>query len=162
MIVLGIDPGSRRIGYGVVRAERNSLSLIETNLLAIASTEDFGALREAQTEFEKLVDKFSPDLVAIEKIFLVRNQKTGIRVAEFRGALLASALQKEIPVKEFSPREIKAGLTGNGAADKRAVLKMVRLILRLPHLSIIDDASDAVAIALYALQASKLDRIVST
>jgi len=86
------------------------------------------------------------------KLFFMKNQKTAMSVAEARGAIMLSAAESGLSVKEFSPNEVKAGITGYGLADKKAVLKMVRLILNQPSLNLIDDASDALAIAIVASQ----------
>jgi len=107
MIILGIDPGSRRIGYGL-----------------------------------------------IEKLYFVKNQTTGIAVGQSRGVILLTLAETNIPLKEFTPNEIKSRVTGYGLSNKKAVEKMVGLILKEKDLHLIDDAWDALAIALsYGLEA---------
>lgn len=157
MIILGLDPGSRRIGYGVLDATRSRVRLLEAGLLPIKSEDDAGALKEAKRGFEKLLKKFRPAILAIEKIFFMKNQKTGLEVAQVRGVLLLAALERGILVKEYSPNEIKAGVTSYGLADKKAIEKMVKLILQEPHLAVIDDAIDALAVALLASQKAVLN-----
>jgi crossover junction endodeoxyribonuclease RuvC len=88
--------------------------------------------------------------MGIEKLYFAKNQKTAIAVAQARGVVLLSVGEHGIPVKEYTPNEVKSGITGYGFSDKKAVLKMVRLILGKHDLKIIDDASDALAIAIVA------------
>lgn len=150
MTILGIDPGTRRIGYGFIETAGNSFALLEAGILPIASNNHLGAIREACVEVDRAIRKFKPSVVALERIFFAKNRKTGIQVAEMRGVLLSSVLVHQLPIEEYSPNEVKSSLTGYGLADKKAILKMVRLILKEPELAVIDDASDALAIALVA------------
>jgi crossover junction endodeoxyribonuclease RuvC len=89
-------------------------------------------------------------VVAIEKLFFAKNQKTAIAVAQSRGVVLLATKEQGIRIKEYTPNEVKLGVTGYGFADKKAVLKMVRLILNKGDLKVIDDASDALALAIFA------------
>lgn len=152
LTILGIDPGTRRIGYGVIRKERGVLSLLEADLLVIKSRDDLGALLETKKGIDAVLKKYRPDVVAVEKLYFSKNQKTGIQVAQARGLILLSALEHAALVREYGPNEIKSHLTGYGLADKKAVAKMVRLTLRTPKLAVIDDISDALAVALVASQ----------
>jgi len=150
MIALGIDPGTRRVGYGVVRKDGGVVAFIAAGLLDIKSSDDITALYEAKRDTDRLIKKYTPDIMGIEKLYFVKNQKTAIAVAQARGVILLSARERGIPVKEYAPNEVKLGIAGYGFADKKAVLKMVRLILGKHDLKIIDDASDALAIAIVA------------
>lgn len=148
MITLGIDPGTRRIGYGVVSFINNELGFIAAGIMNIESDDDAGALVETRKEVEKLIKKYRPDAFGIEKLFFAKNRKTAMAVAEARGVIVLSAKEWGVPIKEYSPNEVKLGITGYGSADKKAVLKMVRLILKKTDLALIDDASDALALAI--------------
>ena len=150
MITLGIDPGTRRIGYGVIEGEGNSLVFITAGILTIKSTDDASALHETKTEIGKLIKKYKPAVMGIEKLFFAKNQKTAMAVAQARGVILLAAQEVGLPIKEYSPNEVKLGITGYGFADKKAVLKMVCLILGKQGLKVIDDASDALALAIMA------------
>ncbi len=156
MIILGIDPGTRRIGYGVVESAPAKLKLIRAGLLKIEGKDDFGAIQETKKQIDAIIKKFKPAILSIEKIYFVKNQKTGIRVAEARGVIISSALGSGLRIEEYNPNEVKAALTGYGLADKKAVFKMVKLILKEPGLKIIDDASDALALAIIAGHKSNL------
>jgi len=148
MIILGIDPGTKRIGYGLIEKNENDLRFICAGLLKIKSAQSLEALLETREQIAALIKKFRPQVLAIEKIYFAKNQKTGIQVAEARGVVVATAIEKGLAVQEFGPNEIKAGITGYGLADKKSVLKMVKLLLGRPDIDVIDDASDALAVAI--------------
>ena len=150
MITLGIDPGTRRIGYGVVRGEGGALSFVAAGILTIKSSDDAPALQETKTQIGTLIKKYKPDVLGIEKLFFAKNQKTAMAVAQARGVILLAAQEAGIPIKEYAPNEVKLGIAGYGFADKKAILKMVCLILRQQGLKVIDDASDALALAIMA------------
>ncbi len=151
MISLGIDPGTRRIGYGIIEKVHADVCFIAAGILEIASsrdTDDIAALQETKRGIDVLIKKYKPDVFAIEKLFFAKNQKTALAVAQARGVILLAAAECGLAVKEFTPNEVKLGISGYGLADKKAMLKMVRLILGQHDLKIIDDASDALAIAI--------------
>ncbi len=150
MIVLGIDPGTRRVGYGILEADRNNLRFIDAGILAVKSTDDASALHEIKILLEELIQKHKPVALGIEKLYFAKNQKTALQVAEARGVIMLAAMEHGLRIKEYGPSEVKSQLTGYGKADKKAVLKMVRLILKKPELDVIDDASDALALAILA------------
>lgn len=156
MTILGIDPGTRKVGYGIVRKDDGKLKFLDAGILKIKSKNDPGALREINLQIRGLIKKWRPDFLALEKLYFTKNQTTGLAVAEARGVIVLTALQGGLEIKEFSPNEVKAGLTGYGRADKKAVLKMVRLILSKPGLALTDDASDALGIAIFASQTPRL------
>jgi crossover junction endodeoxyribonuclease RuvC len=149
MTILGIDPGTRRVGYGVIRREFANVHFVAAGILEIETdTNDIAALSEIKRGMDKLIKKYKPDVLAVERLFFAKNQKTALSVAQARGVILLSACEHNVPVKEYSPNEVKLGVTGYGFTDKKGVLKMVQLILGKPGLKIIDDASDALAIAI--------------
>jgi crossover junction endodeoxyribonuclease RuvC len=152
MIILGIDPGTRRIGFGIIEKKGNETTYVAANLLVIKKTTDIEVFDEIKKQLHELIQIYHPEKVAIEKIFFATNQKTGIQVAQARGVIMSAVLDYKIPIVEYTPNEIKAGITGSGMADKKAVAKMVNIILKKPNLKVIDDVSDALAIALYAAQ----------
>lgn len=150
MIVIGIDPGTRRIGYGVIEKKKSGFALLASGILLIREKTDEGALSETKAEIDKLLDGFKPVIMGIEKLYLVRNKTTGTQTAQARGVILLSAVEHGVAIKEFTPNEVKAGITGYGLADKKAVAKMVAAALGPEVLGKIDDATDALAIALLA------------
>lgn len=150
MIILGIDPGTQRVGYGAIKAMGNKLSFLDAGILRVDSKDSTRALLEIKQEMDRLIAHHRPEAVAVERLYFANNQKTALTVAQARGVILLSALEQEVQIIELSPTEIKTGLTGYGSSDKKAVLKMVRLILCEPSLEMIDDASDALAAAIVA------------
>ncbi len=150
MIALGIDPGTRRIGYGIVRENGGALEFITAGILKIESKNDAGALEEAKKEIDAIIKKHRPEIVAVEKLYFAKNQKTAIAVAQARGVILLAIQENGLSLRECTPNEVKLGVTGYGGADKKAVLKMVRLILGKNDIDVIDDASDALALAILA------------
>jgi crossover junction endodeoxyribonuclease RuvC len=157
MIALGIDPGTRRIGYGIVEKKKdNTLRFVAAGILKIASADDTVALTEAKKGIMAVIKKYKPGVMGIEKLFFAKNQRTAMAVAQARGVLVLAAYEAGVPIKEYTPNEIKLGVTGYGFADKKAVLKMVRLLLGKQDIKIIDDASDALAGAIMAVNEKRM------
>lgn len=160
MISLGIDPGTRRIGYGVVQSERGTTTFLAAGLLKIQSNHDADALVETKKELDKIIQRYRPDSAAVEKLYFAKNQKTAIAVAQARGVVLLSLKERGLFIKEYTPNEVKLGITGYGFADKAAILKMIRMILGRHDLKIIDDASDALALAIMGIDTGKSSLIL--
>lgn len=142
MIILGIDPGTTKIGFGVIKKEKNKISCLQYGLI----TQPSSAL--ITSELSKLVKNYKPDIAAVEKLFFFKNQKTIISVSEMRGVILATLAINNVPIKEFTPLEVKQAVSGYGRAEKRQVELMVRLILNLKEEIRPDDAADGLAIAI--------------
>ncbi len=147
-IILGIDPGSVRIGYGLIKKDKRGLSYQKSGLLEIPKKQPYLVLLEKK--INQILAKEKPDLVALEKLYFVKNQKTALEVAQSRGVIVCSILKRKIPLIELNPSQIKLAITGNGRADKKEVAKMVKLILKLKNFQKIDDVTDALAIAIAA------------
>ena len=160
MISLGIDPGTRRIGYGVVSNDGNAACFVAAGILDIKSSDDPGALLETQREMSAIIKKYKPEIVVIEKVYFAKNQKTAIAVAQARGVIVLAAKEHRLLIKECTPNEVKLGVTGYGSADKKAVAKMVRLILGKHDLKVIDDASDALALAILGIDKNNASLIL--
>lgn len=155
MKILGIDPGTHRIGYGLI--EKNSgLELLDYGVIEIKQNVP---TLEAAKQFSALIKRFKPELAAIEKLYFAKNRKTALSVAQTRGILILKILENKIPLVEYGPMEVKLSVTGYGLADKKAVAKMVKLFLKLKELRGYDDASDALAIAITAANHLKFNEI---
>lgn len=150
MIALGIDPGTRRVGFGVVERKFGEIRFVNAGILEITAASDIDALRDVKREMDRIIKKHEPDIMGIERLYFAKNQKTALAVAQARGVILLSSSERDVFVKEYAPNEIKLGVTGFGGADKKAVFKMVKLTLGKSDLKVIDDASDALAIAIMA------------
>ncbi len=148
MIILGIDPGFGRMGCAVLKKGGGKEELIYSDCL-ISDKKLFHEKRLSSLgeKLEKIIKKHKPDIIAIEKLFFFKNQKTIIGVAEARGVVLCLAGLKNIRVEEFTPLEIKIALTGYGRAEKIQVQKMVEKILKIKKMPKSDDEIDAIAIA---------------
>ncbi len=159
MRILGIDPGSSRIGFGLIGKEAGSLSLIETGVIEIGPGSASAKLLALGTEFERMLERTKPDMIGIERIFFSKNAKTAIEVAQARGLIAHCSLEylrkrgpRETPgeIFECTPQEAKVAVTNWGGAGKKAVARMVSLILNAGPLALLDDATDALAIAICA------------
>ncbi|OGM96359.1 MAG: crossover junction endodeoxyribonuclease RuvC [Candidatus Yanofskybacteria bacterium RIFCSPHIGHO2_02_FULL_38_22b] len=142
MIILGIDPGTTRIGIGVIKKDRNKLSCLYYGLIKQPSP----AL--ITSEISELIRKYRPEVAAVEKIFFFKNQKTIILVSEMRGVILAALAVNGIPTREFTPLQVKQAVSGYGRSGKHQVELMVRMILGLNQEIKPDDAADGLAIAI--------------
>ena len=148
MKILGIDPGSARIGYGLIEKSGNELKFIKAGILKITSKDKYERLVDLEKSFLALLKKEKPDWAIMEKLYFVKNQKTGLEVAQSRGILTLLITKSKIPLLEFTPLEIKQGVTGYGMADKKSVAKMVAKILKMDKINKYDDATDALAAAI--------------
>ena len=148
MIVLGIDPGTAALGYGIV--ERTGSRLREVDHGCLVTSPDL-SLPERLLAIHSLVDELlslhQPNLLGIERLFFSRNVQTAFAVGQARGVVLLAAAQHGVPVREATPNEVKSAITGYGAADKEQVQRMVQLVLGMSELPRPDDAADALAIA---------------
>ena len=128
MIILGIDPGTTRMGYGVIRSER-APKLISCGVIGDAAKSRSQRLLIIERELKEIINKNRPDLVGIEGLYFSKNKKTAISIAEARGVALLLAEQAGIPIMEFSPSDVKRVVAGDGRCDKRTLSKIVSLTL---------------------------------
>lgn len=156
MKILGIDPGTTRIGYGLIESHGNAIALLESGLLSISSLEKHDRLVDLADSYAELLKKEQPELVSFEKLFFVKNVKTGIDVAQARGILVYLTAKQNIPFMEFSPSEIKLNIAGHGSADKRSIADMVKRITGIKDIKGPDDVTDAIAIAIVGANHARL------
>ena len=149
MIIIGIDPGVARVGYGVLeRTERYPTMLTCGCIETRSSLSQSQRLREIYESISQVLDEYNPACVAIEQLFFSRNTTSAMQVSEARGVLLLAVEQRDIPVAEYTPNQIKQAVTGSGRADKHQVQEMMRRLLRLQEIPRPDDAADGLAVAL--------------
>jgi crossover junction endodeoxyribonuclease RuvC len=149
MVVFGIDPGSTATGYGVVRLSRGRYHLIDAGCVRTKSSEPMVTrLTRIHTGLVEALERNKPDEVAIEAIFRHKSSESALRLGQARGVALLAAGQQGYDPAEYNPMTIKASVGAHGRADKKAIAKMVELLLGcdLSHLS--SDATDAIAIAI--------------
>ena len=148
MIILGIDPGTATTGFAVVQKEGRKFSVLEYGcILTKAGTDPGARLVKIEDSLTKIIEKHQPDEVAVEKLFFLKNLKTGIEVAQARGVIIFSLAKAGIKTFGYTPLEVKSSVTGYGQATKLQVQKMVKQILGLEEIPRPDDAADALAIA---------------
>lgn len=159
MIILGIDPGTAATGYGVINGE-NSPQLLEYGCLHTPSKESMvHRLREIYLQVKEIVDRFSPQEVAVEDVFFNRNVKTALSVGQARGVILLAVSHRGAEVFGYTPLEIKQAITGYGKASKEQVQEMIKKTLNLSYLPSPDDAADAIAVALCHFYSRKLKNL---
>ncbi len=150
MIILGIDPGIATMGYGVVEKDGNGNCRAVDYGVVVTPKEETLPVRLAMLEegVNKIIDRFSPEEIALEELFFTKNITTGIAVAQARGVTLLACVKKCGKLFEYTPMQIKQALTGYGRADKKQMQQVVASLLRLKSIPRPDDAADALAIAL--------------
>lgn len=150
-IILGIDPGTSRIGYAFLKKEKDKIKALNWGCLELASLKTQAQkLQAIHKNLEEFIRIQKPNLLAIEKIFFAKNAKTALDIAEARGVIINLAQEKNLEIMEFTPLEVKAALSGYGRAQKEQIQKLVKIILNLKDIPKPDDAADAIAVALAA------------
>jgi crossover junction endodeoxyribonuclease RuvC len=155
MKIIGIDPGTAIIGYGIINSGRK-LELIDYG--CIKTTTDLSTaerLAKLHKELEILIKKHKPEIVAVEDIFFFKNLKTAIKVSQARGVILLTIAENKIPVAEYTPLQIKQAVACYGRAEKAQVQKMVQILLNLKEIPRPDDAADALAVAICCAHSTK-------
>lgn len=148
-IILGIDPGYARAGWSILEKSGQNLKLAKYGCIETPKgMEHAERLKFLNSELEKIIKKYKPEILAIEDLFFFKNLKTAIKVAEARGVILMTAFNNKLIIKEYTPLQIKQALVGYGRADKNQIQQMVKMILRLKDVPKPDDAADAVAVAI--------------
>ncbi|MEX2425795.1 MAG: crossover junction endodeoxyribonuclease RuvC [Thermomicrobiaceae bacterium] len=161
-VTLGIDPGTARLGYGVIRGNDPARSL-EFGVVETRSSEEMPSrLLQLHDELLGLIRQYRPSVMVIEKLFFSRNVTNAISVGQARGVAMLTAAESGIAVVEYTPAEVKQAVAGYGNADKAQIQEMVRLILGLELIPEPDDAADALAVAICHVQHSGFLNAVET
>ena len=149
MRILGIDPGTGRLGFGVIDVDGLRVSLVDAGVITTpAHTPHDERLEDIFDSLTDIIKQTRPEVVSIEKLFFSKNITTAMTVSEARGVALLVARQARLPIAEYTPNQIKQTLTGYGNADKKQMQEMVKLQLRLKEVPKPDDAADALAAAI--------------
>ena len=147
-ILLGIDPGTTVMGYGIVKQVRQQLSVVQYGVIHLHRyTTHAVKLHKIFERVGTLVDDFTPDEVVLEAPFYSKNVQAMLKLGRAQGVAIAAALAREVPITEYAPRKIKQAVTGNGNASKEQVAHMLMSLLQLPSMPDLLDASDALAAA---------------
>jgi crossover junction endodeoxyribonuclease RuvC len=158
MIVLGIDPGTAALGWGLIDRTGGTLRLIDVGCLE--TSPDLGLperLLAIHRFLAGLIARHDPDIVAVERLFFSRNAQTAFAVGQARGVVLLAAAETARTVREATPNEVKLAVTGSGSADKEQVGRMVAVCLGLTDVPRPDDAADALAVAIWAANSERSD-----
>lgn len=155
MIILGIDPGTTRVGWAFLRTQKKDIRPIDYGCLEIHKETQAERLEIIAKSINILIKKHKPALMAMEKIFFFKNAKTAMSISEARGVILLTAQKNKLKCVELTPLEIKQNLIGYGRANKKDVQKTVQCFFSLATLPQPDDAADALAVALAGINKIK-------
>lgn len=159
MIILGLDPGTAILGWGIIDTGQNH-NLNQAKCLAYGCLKTDPSMTDSQrllalaNGLETLFSQYMPDLVAVEKLFFFSNQKTVMTVSQARGVILMLVEKHGLGLAEYTPLQVKQALTGYGRADKNQIQQMVKILLKMTEVVKPDDAADALAIAITAAQST--------
>jgi crossover junction endodeoxyribonuclease RuvC len=150
MIILGIDPGYDRLGIAIIeKTQKTKEVVIYSSCLQTSSKDDiYSRFKQVGEEISAVFDKYNPDVLSIENLFITKNQKTAMRVSEIRGIIMYEAIKRNVPIFEYTPMQIKTSVTGDGTSDKTRIIKMIHLLVSLKKRKMLDDEYDAIAVAL--------------
>ncbi len=148
MKILGIDPGYAIVGYGIIDYTACKFSVLGYGAITTKAGERFPKrLKSIYDDMLYIIDKYSPEVLAIERLYFNTNTTTAIDVAQARGVIVLAAESRGIPIFEYTPLQVKQAVTGYGKAEKRQVMEMVKNLLKLQSVPKPDDTADALALA---------------
>ncbi len=147
-IILGLDPGTAVMGYGVILAMGSKLKLLQFGVIHLSKLETHELrLKKIFDRVLTLIDEFNPDEVALEAPFFGKNVQSMLKLGRAQGVAMSAALHREVPITEYAPRKVKQSVTGNGNASKEQVAKMLMQIFSIKEMPKLLDASDALGVA---------------
>lgn len=157
-IILGLDPGTNVMGYGVILVRGQQLELLQFGVIQLSKLESHELrLKRIFDRVLGLVDEFAPDQVALEAPFYGKNVQSMLKLGRAQGVAMSAALHREVPIVEYAPKKVKQSVTGNGNASKEQVARMLMQIFSFKELPKLLDASDALAVAVcHHYQAGKV------
>lgn len=149
MVILGIDPGTAITGYGLVEKQGNHLKRIAFGaILTTPETATALRLQQISRELQAIIERYRPDVMAVEQLFFNKNVRTALTVGQARGVVLLAGAEAGLDIIEYTPLQVKMAVVGYGRAEKKQVQEMVRVLLCLSEIPKPDDAADALAIAI--------------
>jgi len=160
MIILGIDPGSRITGYGLISKEGNRLVHIDNGAIFTQSAQDFPQrLQQIFAGLSAIIEQYRPEAVAVENVFLAKNAQSALKLGQARGAAIVAAVCVGLAVFEYSALQVKQAVVGSGRAEKQQVQQMIKVLLNLPEVAQ-EDASDALAVAVCHAHSAGMNSIL--
>lgn len=161
MIVIGIDPGFGRVGYGIIEYKNNKYKVIEYGSITTEKNLEFSKrLNKIEKDLTSVCSKYKIDVASVEKLFFNTNISTGIKVAEARGVILNTLENLNIDICEYTPLQIKQALVGYGRADKNQIKTMIKKYLNLETMPKLDDTTDALAMAVCHTHSYKMNEML--
>ncbi|MBN1278719.1 MAG: crossover junction endodeoxyribonuclease RuvC [Chlorobiaceae bacterium] len=149
MVVLGVDPGSLYTGYGIIRNDEAGFHVLACGVIRLHRKKSYAErIGEIYRELDLVIEAYRPASVALETVFLNRNVQSALKLGQVRGAIIALAMNRQMDLREYAPREVKAAVTGTGSASKEQVAVMVRAMLRFDAATATLDMTDALGIAM--------------
>jgi crossover junction endodeoxyribonuclease RuvC len=162
MKILGIDPGTVVMGWGVIEDEDNDLALVDFGALTVPEKSPMEErLKRLYNELLKIIQLHAPDVVAVEQPFVAKNVRTALAIGRAQAIALLAAAQKDIPTFEYTPAQVKQRVSSYGASSKEQIQEMVRLQLGLAEVPQPNDAADALAVAICHAQEIHLNNLVT-
>ncbi|MDD2486964.1 MAG: crossover junction endodeoxyribonuclease RuvC [Candidatus Gracilibacteria bacterium] len=156
-IILGIDPGTTTTGFAVIEKQGRNVIILNYGIIETTPKECIeNKLCDIGDDIKDIISEYNPDICGIEKLFFLKNLKTGIDVAQSRGTMIYLLAKAGIPIVEYTPLQVKMGICGNGNALKRQVQNALKIIYKLDSIPTPDDAADALAIAYITSLSKKL------
>ena len=156
MVILGIDPGYAIVGYGCLSYQRGRFEILGYGAITTPAKAPFPQrLETIYRDLSFLMEKYRPQVMAVEELFFTNNQKTGIDVAQARGVILLCGVLHGLEVAEYTPLQVKQAVVGYGRAEKKQVMEMTKILLGLKQVPKPDDTADALAVALCHAYSSK-------
>ena len=148
-IILGVDPGTNIMGYGIISVKGNKISMLQFGVIHLGKVDDHAVrLKKIFDRVLSLIDDYHPDEVALEAPFFGKNVQSMLKLGRAQGVAISAALSREIPIVEYAPKKVKQSVTGNGNASKEQVAKMLMHLFGIKELPKLLDATDALAVAL--------------
>jgi crossover junction endodeoxyribonuclease RuvC len=145
--ILGIDPGSRKTGFGIIEIDKQKIHHVINGRLQVGDGDFADRLKQIFEGLTDIIQRYKPDMMAIEKVFLHKNADSALKLGQARGAAICAGVSQNLPVHEYSATQIKKAVVGNGHAKKEQVQYMMSVILKLPEVPV-EDAADALACAI--------------
>ena len=160
MIILGIDPGSRITGYGIISKQGNRLIHIDNGAIFTQSATDFPQrLEQIFSGLSGIIAQYQPEVVAVESVFLAKNAQSALKLGQARGAAIVAAVAVGLAVFEYTALQVKQAVVGSGRAEKVQVQQMIKALLNLPEIAQ-EDASDALAVAVCHAHSAGMNSIL--
>lgn len=158
MRILGIDPGTRITGYGIIDQQGNHLRHVDNGAIYTRSSDELPSrLKQIHDGLCQVIATYRPDAVAIEQVFVAKNAQSALKLGHARGAAIVASVSAELPVAEYSALQVKSAVVGYGKAAKSQVQQMVKALMKLPEIAQ-EDASDALAVAICHAHSAPLSK----